>query len=347
LASISVVITTFNRAALLTETLDALRQQRYETGDEVIVVDNGSTDGTSDVIACAAADLPVALRHLEEKKPGKSPALNTGIAAARGEILALTDDDVIVAEDWIESIRALFVDPSIALAGGRVDPRWERPVPLWLRAVQRGEYGQMASPLALLHYGEPQQLGGRTAVGANLAVRKRVVDGLGGFAEHLGRRNGTLLCGEDHDFCARAVAAGYQCEYRPELRVRHWVPAERTRLRYFLRWFFWSGVTNAVLEHASAAEHLPSGATPRVPRYLWRQLAMSPAAAVVNLLTGRVAKAAGLAMDAAFAFGYIRQRLNDRWRGRVAQGPATAPRVGVPSATPAQVSAPRSERSGI
>ena len=91
----------------------------------------------------------------------------------------------------------------------------------------------MSSPLALLHYGEAQDLGRRTAVGANMAVRRSVFEALGGFAPHLGKRRGTLLGGEDHDFCQRAVAAGYRCEYRPELRVRHWVPAERTRLPLF------------------------------------------------------------------------------------------------------------------
>jgi cellulose synthase/poly-beta-1,6-N-acetylglucosamine synthase-like glycosyltransferase len=74
----------------------------------------------------------------------------------------------------------------------------------------------MASPLALLHYGEAQELGIRSALGANMIVRRTVLDALGGFDPHFGRRSGTLLSGEDHDFCERAVAAGYRCEYRPE-----------------------------------------------------------------------------------------------------------------------------------
>ena len=183
--TISVVITTFNRAVLLEQTLRRMRAQAFEPSDEVIVVDNASTDRTPVVIETAARDFPVTLRYFRECEPGKTPALNTGIGAAQGNVLALTDDDVLVADDWITSIRALFSDPSIDLAGGRVDPLWESPPPRWLQVEDSGQYTEMASPLALQHYGVAQPLGARTAVGANLIVRRRSYDALGGFAEHL------------------------------------------------------------------------------------------------------------------------------------------------------------------
>jgi hypothetical protein len=152
--------------------------------------------------------------------------------------------------------------------------------------------------MALLHYGEENELVHRTAVGANLAVRRDVLDALGGMRADLGRLRGTLLSGEDHDLCQRAVAAGLRCEYRPELRVRHWVPAERTRLRYFLRWFFWCGVTHALLETPAAAR-----------RHFAKQLILSSLGAVGHLITGAPGKAVADAMDAAFAAGYLVQRM--------------------------------------
>jgi glycosyltransferase involved in cell wall biosynthesis len=304
--NISVVITTFNRATLLEQTLVRMRGQAFADHDEVIVVDNASTDRTPEVIESAARDFPVPLRHLREREPGKTPALNTGIAAARGDVLALTDDDVLVADDWIAAIRALFSDPSIDLVGGRVDPVWESPPPRWLQVEDHDQYTEMASPLALQHYGEAQPLGARTAVGANLIVRRRSYDTLGGFAAHLGRRRGTLLCGEDHDFCERAVASGLRCEYRPEIRVRHWVPAKRGTLRYHARWFFWSGVTNAILEKPSRGS---AGGMRRVPRYMWRRLITSPFVALQQVLLGRTASATRELMQGIFAFGYIRERL--------------------------------------
>lgn len=304
---ISVIITTYNRATLLRDCLAQLRLQAFQPGDEIIVADNASSDDTKDVIDRAAEEAPVPLRYVREARPGKTPALNTGIAAARGDILALTDDDVIVAEDWIATVRAIFEDPGLALAGGRVDPRWERPAPRWLRVNQHNPYGRMMSPLALLHYGDRQALGARTAVGANMAVRRGVVAAVGGFTPSLGRMRGSLLCGEDHDFCQRVVAAGYRCEYRPELRVRHWVPAERLRLRYYARWFYWSGVTNAMLEASERSRG-------RVPAYLWRRLVMAPANVGAHLLGGRMPDAAVALMDSAFALGYITRRLKDRRR---------------------------------
>jgi glucosyl-dolichyl phosphate glucuronosyltransferase len=315
--SISVVIATFNRAELLRSTLEQLRRQDYEPGDEVVVVDNGSTDGTARVIAEMTTAFPVPLQRVSEPTPGKTAALEAGLASCHGDLLALTDDDVVVADDWIVTIRRLFEDPDLALVGGRVDPLWQRPAPRWLRVEARGGYGQMGAPLALLHYGDAGDLGERTAVGANLAVRQAALLALGGFDPDLGRHRGTLLCGEDHDLCRRAVAAGYRCQYRPELRVRHFVPAERMRLRYYLRWFFWSGVTHALLEgRGDAGAAIPL-------RYLIRQLVTAPMLAIVRAMSGRLPEAAAEAAEAAFSLGFLVRRV--RTASPIGPGAARAP----------------------
>jgi GT2 family glycosyltransferase len=313
---ISVVIATYNRASLLAGCLAQLGRQAYEPGDEIVVVDNGSRDDTRRVIERAAALSPVPLRYLHEAAPGKPPAMNAGVGAATGDVLALTDDDVLVADDWIATLRAIFSDPGIALAGGRVDPRWERPAPGWLPVDPHRPYGRMTSPLALLHYGERQVLGQRTAVGANMAVRREVLAAVGGFALSLGRLRGSLLGGEDHDLCHRVAVAGYRCEYRPELRAQHWVPAERLRLRYYARWFYWSGITNALLDTGGAAGG-------RVTPYWWGRLLAAPANAGASLLRRQPPAAVAALMDGAFALGYISRRLKDQW-GRAESPPVTA-----------------------
>jgi glucosyl-dolichyl phosphate glucuronosyltransferase len=308
--SISVLIATHNRAALLEQTLQQLSRQSFQYGDEVIVVDNASTDNTAAVLARMSREFPVPLRTRYDSSPGKAPAINTVSQQATGDVLALTDDDVVVSDDWIETVRRLFGDPALALVGGRVDPYWQHAAPAWLEIEQNGTYGLMSSPLALLHYGDAQELGMRTAVGANMAVRRSVFQALGGFAAHLGKKRGTLLCGEDHDLSQRAVAAGYRCEYRPELRVRHWVPSERTRLRYFLRWFFWSGITNAVIEAAPA--DAKRAHTPASLLHLLRRFVGGIVSAPFNAITGRGRSAAIGAMDAAFALGYLTVRVAGR-----------------------------------
>ena len=308
--SVSVVIATFNRAQRLKRTIEALRCQDYNHGDEVIVVDNGSRDETASIMCLAARDFPVPLRLLVEPTRGKGPAMNRGIGAAGGSILALTDDDVVVAPDWLATIRRMFRDPSLALVGGRVDPDWECPPPRWLQVDPHAQYEMMTSPLALQHYGGDQELGARTAVGANLAIRRDVLDGLGGVRSKLARRAGTLFGVEDQDLCSRARQAGYRCVYRSAMRVRHWVPAERLRLSYFTRWFFWSGYGNALLGTDDPVG--PDGRCQPMSWYFARRLPIAISLAFAHAARGRFPASAEMAMDAAYALGYVAQRVLSR-----------------------------------
>ena len=307
MVTITVVIATRNRASLLHAALEQLRHQLYESDDEVIVVDNASTDATAEVITRVADGFPVPLYRLCEAAEGKTPALNAGLAAARGDVLALTDDDVLVGEHWIRDLRTAFEGSTLDLAGGRVDPGWERTPPRWLRVEGADRYEHMASPLALLHYGARQNLGVRAVLGANMAFRRTVLRRLGGFAPEFNRRSNSLLSGDDHDFCERAVAAGFHCEYLPELRVRHRVPAERARLRYFLRWFYSSGATQAMLDRRP----LMAPASGTMSRHYLRRLLTAPVSVLWSTLGGQLGDAAAAAMDGAFAAGYLTERIRN------------------------------------
>lgn len=301
--SITVLLATYNRCELLADCLAQLAGQAFEADDEVIVVDNGSSDRTAAVVAAAACAFPVPLRYLVARTPGKSHALSAGVAAAHGDILALTDDDVLVGDDWVETVRALWREADLGLAGGRVTPRWSRPAPRWLRPDDVRGYGRLAAPLALLDYGPVRApLGSRTALGANMAVHRRALDAAGGFPLDLGKLRGTLLSGEDHQVCERIQACGFTAVYDPRLVVRHYVPPDRLRFTYHLRWFFWSGITNAALER--------SGAVPRrgrVPgaRYWTARTIKGIGRALAGLIRARRDLAANALVDAAFALGYL------------------------------------------
>ncbi len=301
---ITVVIATYNRATLLSTCLEHLARQRFGTDDEVIVVDNGSTDQTPKVLMDAERSFPVPLRHVVERTPGKSNAMATGVALASGDVLAFTDDDVEVDATWIDEIRQVMRDPGIALAGGPVVPRWETSPPKWLRAeVER--YGRLAAPLGLLNYGsESFPLGPRTVLGANLIVRAEVLRKLGGYASHLGKLRGTLLSGEDHELCMRVQAAGFRAVYWPELHVSHWVPASRMRARYAMSWFYWSGITHATLDAAEISQR----SLFRIPLYFIKRMTAAAARTVAAALTGRSAQVMDNAIDVAFVTGYIARR---------------------------------------
>jgi GT2 family glycosyltransferase len=301
---VSIVIATYNRASLLAECLEHLARQHFAPDDEVIVVDNGSTDDTPNVIANARRAFDVPLYQLVENTPGKSHAMAAGVAAAKGDVLAFTDDDVDVASDWVDEARRVMSDPGIALAGGPVTPRWETPPPVWLRESVDA-YDRLAAPLGLLNYGsESFPLGPRTVLGANLVVRTEVLHKLGGYANHLGKLRGTLLSGEDHELCMRVQAAGFRAVYWPELRVTHWVPAARMRVRYAMSWFYWSGITHAALD---AGNH-PQRAIGRIPLHFLKRMAMAAARSFGAAATGRLSQMVDNAIDVAFVTGYIARR---------------------------------------
>src|SRR3954464_5027253 len=109
----TVLICTYNRGNLLAETLDAIAKVRATLAWEVVVVDNNSTDHTRSVVESRQAVSPVALLSLLEPRQGNSFALNTGIASTNATIIAFTDDDVRVSEEWLQEAWA----PSVSNLG--------------------------------------------------------------------------------------------------------------------------------------------------------------------------------------------------------------------------------------
>jgi glucosyl-dolichyl phosphate glucuronosyltransferase len=279
--SISVLICTYHRASLLAQTLEALRHAARpdHCTVEIVVVDNNSTDDTAAVVRRAAAAGPNPVFYVHEPQQGKSFALNSGLANARGEVIALTDDDVLPAADWLVRIVENFrAGEDIVFVFGKVLPRWETPPPaemLTLRA--RDVWG----PLALIDYGdqpirhESASFGkSRLPVGANLAVRRDALERVGGWRTDLGKVDNTLIAGEDHELCVRLFRSGlYRGIYDPSVQVRHLVPASRLTRKYFRKWFFWHGRTMARMADAIYLdldlERVPSVAA--VPRFVYRE----------------------------------------------------------------------------
>ena len=177
---ISVVISTFNRAELLPGALVALVQQDAQAGPyEVIVVDNNSTDGTRAVAAEYVKQHDGLMRYVFEGRQGLSHGRNAGIANARGNLIAFTDDDIRVAPDWIAKLRQGFDRwPDAAFLGGRVIPRWPvSPPPRWASAD--------LSSFAFQDYGaEPKDVTQDYPVcliGASLACRRSTIERVGLF----------------------------------------------------------------------------------------------------------------------------------------------------------------------
>lgn len=245
----TVLICTFDRAGFLGATLDSLARSRVSRLRwNVIVVDNNSTDGTRDVVMSRVAGYPVPLTYLFEPRQGKSNALNAGLAATSASIVVFTDDDVQLPEGWVEaSCRALLDDRSIDYTGGPVRPIWEESCPPWFDRERADLWGT----LAILDYGpEPFVFEERRRVplGANMAVRRTLIDRVGGFAPELGRKGDSLMGQEQAEFFCRSRLAGARGLYEPAMGLDHHVPAARLTRDYFRRWWYWKGVSKSRLE---------------------------------------------------------------------------------------------------
>ena len=203
---ISVLICTRNRADKLRLTLASIHAGRHPDAFEVIVVDNGSTDDTSAVALEFSAGLP--LRLVAEPRPGLSRARNAALAAARGQLLLMTDDDCLVAPDWVEKGMSLLKADPHRLVGGRVELHDSRDLPLAIKTdVDRQQLTHVGAVWGFLH-------------GANMAFGRSVVDRIGGFDIRFGAGS-ALRSAEDTDFLYRAWRANIPVTYEPELLVHH------------------------------------------------------------------------------------------------------------------------------
>ena len=225
---VSIVIPTYNRARELERCLRSLFELDYPTGSiEIIVVDDGSTDNTYTVIQpmiLEAEALGMELRIVRhEKQQGVAISRNTGVQAAKHDLIAYLDSDCVASPTWLTELVPAFKDVRTAAVGGMI------------RAYERGSMlGRYEDTRSSLFMGKrPQQVcleGPLTYLPtASLLIRRAIWQQLGGFAP--------LTFGEDVDFCRRLLATGARILYLPHGIVYHdyrTTPAAflRTRVAY-------------------------------------------------------------------------------------------------------------------
>jgi len=269
--TISVVLCTYNRCQALAKALESVAASHLPASVdwEVLVVDNNSNDRTRDVVEGFAARYPRRFRYLFESKPGKSHALNTGVTAAQGEILAFMDDDVSVDPAWLEALTAPLCGPSEwSGAGGPVILDWSGPPPSWFD-MKRTQY---MGPLAGFNLGDEAFAMHEPPFGTNMAFRKTMFTKYGLFRTDLGPspRSDVPRPNEDTEFGRRLLAGGERLRYMPAAIVHHPVPQERLSKEYFLQWWYDK-------ERADVREqgNSPGALAIRgVPLYLFRRLAV-------------------------------------------------------------------------
>jgi len=320
----SVIIATHNRAGHLRDTLRSLASVSTAASWEVIVIDNNSQDATRDVVTTAAASFPVPLRYVFEAEQGKAAALNAGMRLATGTIFAFTDDDARFEPDWLDQAARTLEQTGGDYVGGKVLPLWGGPRPAWLPDRNGVQWGV----IALLDLGpEPVEFGqGKVhwPLGVNMAVRREVFDRTGPWDNRFDRKGNTLRGQGQREWCLRARAAGLRGFYAPGMEVHHIVERERLNKQYFRRWFYWHGISRAILYREMGLDMedpddtaMDFSTVPHVmgiPRYMYRTGLQS----VANLARGLIRRDPVAAFEnelwLCFFAGVLTQRRRDRKR---------------------------------
>ena len=313
-AQVAVLIATYNRGRLLGETLDELARSIVpdHLAWEVVVVDNNSTDDTRQVVIRRQSRFPVPLRYVFEGQQGRSAALNTAIASTAASLLLCTDDDVRVDPGWLHAgWRALANGADYV--GGPVVPIWEAPPPVWLDLTRADLWGT----IAILDYGaehfrfEDRRL---VPLGANMGMRRSLVDKVGGFRADLGRTTSRKVLGQEvPELLARARAAGLHGVYVPAMAVHHHVPKERLTKAYYRRWWMGKGYSKAMFEASQPVTELGLDlrAVPHVgaiPRFMFTDAFRDIVGWIRALLRRDPVERFRHAMRLAYLVGFVRAR---------------------------------------
>ena len=281
---VSVIVCTYNRSSLLERTLKSVAAQQVP-GDiewEVIVVDNASTDATPEVARRFADECPN-IRCVREEQQGLSHARNRGIDEAVGALVCFIDDDVRLPTDYVSRAHAAWKGGSWGVAGGRAVADYEVPCPAW---IERLPPKMLNAPFGVHDRGERDFIIDDSdeivPIGANMLIPHTVFEKIGTFDTELGRTGKSLRSGEDSEFYERARRAGLSIAYCGSCALRHFVPRERLKRRFFVRWKLRASLTGG-------REVLPADTVYwlRVPRFQWRSLAEAFLRLVISVVAGR------------------------------------------------------------
>ena len=244
-SDVSVVISTLDRPDDLRRCLEAVSRQVTDHRLEVLVVDNNPASGLTGPVVAQFRNVTL----VEERCRGLSYARNAGVRAARGEIIAFTDDDVIVPEDWVDRVVHHFArDDVMAVCGNILPVELEQRSQIVFEDLEylgKGddsrEVGTEWFRKSVRRTAETWELG----AGANLAVRREVFDdpAVGMYDHALGPGSPSGL-GEDSYHLYRVVRAGHTVVFEPGCWVLHRHRATDDALEYQVRTYFRGAVAH-------------------------------------------------------------------------------------------------------
>lgn len=264
---LTVALCTHNHRARLARTLGDLTQLvPPDCQWDVLIVDNASTDGTSELLRASGWRKPgMNFRVVREEKLGVSHARNRALQDATGRYVVFMDDDETPDPHWlVEYVRTIRSERPDAL-GGRIEVMFEDcGRPAWLQDELMGFLGQ------LNHGGAARKLvaADTPLFAGNFAFRRRIFARIGHFDSGLGRKGGTNTGGEDVEMYRRMLASECNVWWVPDAVVYHRIQASKLRRSYFLDLHFRQGHTEGMRRRGDRRRMPPAYLIPQLVRAL-------------------------------------------------------------------------------
>lgn len=238
---ISAIICTHNREQYLGAAIDSLLNQDFPDF-EVVVVDNASSDRTSEIVKARPG-----VKYVYEAVTGLSVARNRGAKEAKSEILAYLDDDAVASPSWLSALYDAYQsNEKLAIAGGKVTLIWPDGTtpPQWLSPGLSGCLGAYDLGDSIVYIKQA----GMTPRGLNYSLRRTFLEQIEGFDVNLGRVGKNLLSNEELQMTERALKLDWQVAYLPDALVAHNVSPERLEQAWFLSRGWWQGISECYRE---------------------------------------------------------------------------------------------------
>ncbi|WP_201370750.1 glycosyltransferase [Ktedonobacter robiniae] len=258
LPRLSIILCTYNRRNLVLSALSSLHRQTLPPHlYEVIVVDNGSNDGTIEAIQnylqslydkCTPAEKRWQARCISEPQNGLAYARNTGLAHARGEIAVFMDDDSIADANLLESLLLAYHETNADAIGGRVDIRWEGDRPYWLSDELLDVLGYF-SPFGFEQKRLPMPPG-LAFSNCCFSVKIKSLRKVGLFSPYISKRLHSPTNLDVEELCQRLRQHDCQLWYEPQALVFHRAPIVRLQKAFFLGRAYWQGRAEILARYA-------------------------------------------------------------------------------------------------
>jgi L-malate glycosyltransferase len=280
----TVLVATRNRASTLEAVLSAYCQLvSPPAGWDLVVMDNGSSDRTAEVVRAFRDRLPIA--YAFEGTPGKNAALNTGLGLVTGELIVFTDDDIFPQPDWLMRLcEAAAAHESYSIFAGLISPRWE---------AAPSDVIRQAIPLGIAFAVHPPGLregpvSVNAALGGNVALRSEIFRRGYRFNTSIGPRPSSYTMGSEAELIRRLVHDGMTIWCCEGAGVEHLVPRSHLETAWLMERAVRWGRCRRFFDTLESDRDDPSWLG--VPRWIFRSAALQFALATRAALTGNAAR---------------------------------------------------------